>query len=314
MENIVLSVVLPLLNEEKSIQFVCQKLTIVLESITDQYEVIFVDDGSKDDTFSIICSINKENPKIKGISFSRNFGHQIALFAGLKHSNGEAVVTMDGDGQHPPELIKDLFEKYLDGYDIVNTRRIDEASISWFKKNTSKLYYRLINSISEVRIEPGSADFRLMNQRAVNAFLGIPESDRFTRGLVVWMGFRQTVIDYQALSRHSGSSKFSLSKMVRLGLNGITSFSSRPLRLSLYTGFFISFSGFLYAIYALVKYFSGYTVTGWTSVLLSILIIGGVILVSLGIIGEYIARIFNEVKKRPLYFIKDTTDNFSKKI
>lgn len=307
MANITLSVVIPLFNEENSIRFIYKQLVAVLESLTDQYEVIFVDDGSKDDTFSIICSLNKENPKIRGISFSRNFGHQIALFAGLKHSNGEAVITMDGDGQHPPKLIKDLFEKYLDGYDIVNTRRKDEASISWFKKKTSKLYYLLINSISEVRIEPGSADFRLMNRRAVNAFIGIPESDRFTRGLVVWMGFLQTVIDYQALSRHSGSSKFSLSKMVRLGLNGITSFSSRPLRLSFYIGIFISFLGFSYAIFALVKFFLGQTVPGWTSILVSILIIGGAILISLGIIGEYIARIFNEVKKRPLYFIKDTT-------
>jgi polyisoprenyl-phosphate glycosyltransferase len=303
-----ISIVVPALNEEGNVRALCRRLAQAMEGLTQNYEVIFVDDGSEDRTFSIVKTLHAEDPRIRGVSFSRNFGHQIALLAGMRRAGGRVVVTMDGDLQHPPELIPELYRKYREGCDIVNTRRIDEASAGFFKKQSSRLFYRLINYLSDVRIEPASADFRLMSRPTVEAFLDIPERDRFTRGLVSWMGFRQAVVEYRAEARASGRSKYSLKKMIRFGLNGITSFSSRPLRISFYTGCIISFAGLVYAIYAIAQFFSGHTIPGWTSILLSLLIIGGVILINLGIIGEYIARIFNEVKARPLYFIKDQTE------
>jgi dolichol-phosphate mannosyltransferase len=306
-EQILISVVIPVYNEAENLLILHEALHQVLSALDTTFEIILVDDGSSDATFSIIKKLHLQHTQVKGLSFSKNFGHQIALFAGLQHSKGDIVITMDGDLQHPPSLIPKLLEKYREGYDIVNTRRKDEASVKYFKKWSSKLYYKLINYLSEVRIEPAAADFRLMNRKAVDAYLNIPERDRFTRGLISWMGFKQTIIDYQAEARAFGQSKFTLRKMLRFGLNGITSFSSRPLRLSFYIGSLISFSGFIYALYALYRFINGNTIEGWTSILMTLLIIGGAILINLGIIGEYIARIFNEVKARPLYFLKDQT-------
>lgn len=306
--TVVISAIVPVFNEEGNTTALHCRLAPALSGISPHYEIIFVDDGSTDGTFASIKKLHAEDPRVHGISFSRNFGHQTALLAGLRHASGRATVTLDGDLQHPPELIPALYAKHLEGFDIVNTRRIDEAAAGLFKKYSSRLFYRLINYLADVRIEPAAADFRLMSRAATDAFLSIPERDRFTRGLVSWMGFRQAVIPYQAEARHSGKTKYSLRKMLRFGLNGITSFSSRPLRLSFYCGIFISLAGLAYSVYAVVQFFSGQTIPGWTSILVSLLIIGGVILINLGIIGEYIARIFNEVKARPLYFIKEQTD------
>ncbi|MBX2927225.1 MAG: glycosyltransferase family 2 protein [Saprospiraceae bacterium] len=304
----VISAVVPVFNEEGNTTALYRRLAPALSGISLHYEIIFVDDGSTDGTFASVKKLNAADRRVQGISFSRNFGHQTALLAGLRHASGRVTITLDGDLQHPPELIPALYAKHLEGFDIVNTRRIDEAAAGLFKKLSSRLFYRLINYLADVRIEPAAADFRLMSRAATDAFLSIPERDRFTRGLVSWMGFRQAVVPYQAEARHSGKTKYSLRKMLRFGLNGITSFSSRPLRLSFYSGIFISLAGLAYSIYAVVQFFSGQTIPGWTSILVSLLIIGGVILINLGIIGEYIARIFNEVKARPLYFIKEQTD------
>lgn len=306
-KQFLISIVIPVYNEAENLPLLHEALQQVLTALDTEFEIILVDDGSSDATFSIVKKLNHQHAQVKGLSFSKNFGHQIALYAGLQHSKGDVVITMDGDLQHPPALIPKLLEKYQEGFDIVNTRRKDEASVKYFKKWSSKLYYKLINYLSEVRIEPAAADFRLMNRKAVDAYLNIPERDRFTRGLISWMGFKQTIIDYQAEARAFGQSKFTLRKMLRFGLNGITSFSSRPLRLSFYIGSLISFSGFIYALYALYRFINGNTIEGWTSILMTLLIIGGAILINLGIIGEYIARIFNEVKARPLYFLKDQT-------
>lgn len=304
-EKVEISVVVPILNEEDNIRLLYQQLIPILKGLSSRYEVIFVDDGSTDRSFSIVKELATNDPRIRGISFSKNFGHQIALLAGLKKSRGEAVITMDGDLQHPPDFIPVLYAKFQEGYEIVNTKRIDQAEINLFKKSSSRLYYRLINFLSTVPIEPASADFRLMSRVTVDAFLNIPERDRFTRGLISWMGFRQVVVTFQAMARAAGKTKYSFRKMIRFGLNGITSFSARPLRISFFSGSIISFAGLIYAVFAVLKFFSGQTVPGWTSILVSLLIIGGVILINLGIVGEYIARIFNEVKSRPLYFIKD---------
>ncbi len=303
-----ISVVIPLLNEVGNIPILYQTLLSVLEKITTDYEILFVDDGSKDGSFECIQQISKQNNKVLGISLSRNFGHQIALTAGMEHSCGELVVTMDADMQHPPEVILELYKKYKEGnYDIVNTLREETADSSAFKKISSNWFYKIINNLSDIHIEQSAADFRLMNRKTIDAFLTIKEKDRFTRGLISWMGFRQTSISYVAPARFSGKSKYSITKMFRFAADGITSFSARPLRLSFFAGLFISFIGLLYAIYAVVKYFMKETIPGWTSILVCILIIGGIQLISIGIIGEYLARVFNEAKNRPLYLVKSYT-------
>ena len=304
-----ISVVIPVFNEENNIQILLNELKIVLAKLSISWEIIFVDDGSNDKSFEIIQNESLKNSNVKGISLSRNFGHQIALLAGIGFSAGDAVITMDADMQHPPDIIPELYKKYKEGFDIVNTKRIDSHKTGVFKKTTSRFFYSLINFLSDVKIESASADFRLMNRKSVNAFLKLPERERFTRGLISWMGFRQTIINYQCNPRYSGESRYTISKMMRFALDGITSFSSKPLRISFYLGLLTFLSGFIYALYAVINFLRGSTVPGWTSILVSVLILGGIQLLSLGIIGEYIARIFNESKSRPAYLIKETTEN-----
>ena len=298
-----LSIVIPCFNEESNIEQLINELVPVLKNLN--YEIIFVDDGSKDNTFLLIKNISGKNKNITGISLSRNFGHQVAIMAGMQQSKGDVVIMMDADLQHPPQIIPQLIAEYEKGFDIVNTKRLETKGESSFKKLTSKSFYCLINFLSDVKIEPASADFRLMSRKAVDAFLQFEEKDRFTRGLVSWMGFKQSIIEYNASSRFAGKSKYTFKKMFRFGMDGITSFSTKPLRISFYTGFIVFFIGIAYSIYAIIKNILGETVPGWTSILVSVLIIGGIQLLSVGIIGEYIARIFNETKARPLYFIKD---------
>jgi glycosyltransferase involved in cell wall biosynthesis len=303
-----LSIVVPCFNEEKNITQLYDELVIVLNRINAQYEIIFIDDGSKDNTFSVIKNISEKDKNVSGISLSRNFGHQVAIMAGLQHSKGDLAIMMDADLQHPPEIILQLIAEYEKGFDIVNTKRLDTQGAGVIKKISSSFFYRLINFLSDVKIESSSADFRLMTRKAVDAFLRLEEKDRFTRGLISWMGFKQSVIEYTVSLRFAGKSKYTLKKMFHFGMDGITSFSSKPLRISFYLGLFLFFVGLLYSVYAIVRYFNGNTVAGWTSILVSVLIIGGIQLLSIGIIGEYIARIFNEAKARPLYFIKERTN------
>ncbi len=269
------------------------------------YELIFVDDGSRDNSFDIVRELSVSDNKIRGISLSRNFGHQIALLAGLKHAKAELAITMDADLQHPPDTIPELISEARNGFDIVNTRRIDGKETGFFKKYTSRYFYRLINKIAQVKIPEGSSDFRLMNSKALEAFLQFGERDRFTRGLVSWMGFRQTVVNYECPPRYAGQSKYTLRRMLHFAIDGITSFSSKPLRIASYLGVLVFIAGIVYAIYAIIVHFKGEAVPGWTSLMVTILILGGIQLLSIGIIGEYLARIFNESKSRPLYFIKD---------
>lgn len=307
MKQTQISIVIPLLNEEGNIKVLYESLLPVVEKISANYEIIFVDDGSKDSSFDIITKISQLNKRVLGISLSRNFGHQIALSAGLEHASGEAVVMLDADMQHPPEIIVDLYNKYKEGFDIVNTIRTETADVGIFKKITSYYFYKLINRLSDIHIEPAAADFRLMNRKTVNAFLQMKEKDRFTRGLVSWMGFKQAQIEYIAPQRFAGKSKYSLLKMFRFAADGITAFSAKPLRVSFFAGIIVSFTGLLYAIYAIFQYFGGKNIPGWTSILVSILIIGGIQLISIGIIGEYLARVFNEAKNRPMYLVKEYT-------
>ncbi|MBN1251056.1 MAG: glycosyltransferase family 2 protein [Bacteroidales bacterium] len=298
-----LSIIIPAFNEERNIHLLYSQIT---ESLSDiEFECIFVDDGSEDKTFAEIKILADKDKRVKGLSLSRNFGHQTALLAGLNEAKNEIVITMDADGQHPPEVIKKLIEEHLKGYDIVNTRRISTADTKYMKKLFSKWYYKILNTLTDVQIEPASSDFRLMSRKTVDAYLKIEERDRFTRGLIKWMGFKQSIIEFDAPERMTGTTKYTLNKMLRLAFDGITAFSSKPLKISLILGFSAILLGLIYSVYVFVAYISGNTTSGWTSTMLVILFLGGFQLLSIGIIGEYIARIFNESKNRPHYFIKD---------
>ena len=301
-----ISIVLPCFNEADNIDFISDGLLGECETLGIQdAEIIFVDDGSTDNSFEIIKNIAIANEQVKGISFSKNFGKTMAIYAGLMESGGDLVITMDADGQHPPSLIPELIDKYKEGFDIVNTRREKDKGPGLINRARSRIFYRFINFFSDVRIEPMASDFRLMTRKAVDAFLKLEERDRYTNGLVSWMGFRQTSLPFKALPRNAGRGSFSGKMLIRLGLDGITSFSAKPLRISFSLGLIILAFDIAYGIYAILNYFFGSTTPGWTSMMFTILFLGGVQLVSIGIIGEYIARLFNESKKRPHFFIQD---------
>lgn len=308
-ETMDISLVVPVYNESENVEPFYGAVKPILEKITNRFEILMIDDGSDDDTLEKICQLTKKDARVRGLSLSRNFGHQIALTAGLDHAIGEAVITMDVDLQHPPELIPSLFAKYKEGYDIVYTVRKASPDTKIFKHLTSTLFYRIINRLSDTRIESSAADFRLMSRKAADAFHQFHERSRFTRGLIGWMGFKQAAIPYQANPRRSGQSKYTIAKMIKLALDGVTAFSSRPLRLSFYLGLLISAIAFTYAAYALIVFLLHKTVAGWTSILLTVLFLGGIQLITIGIMGEYLSRIFNEVKQRPLYFIKLDTSS-----
>jgi len=301
-----LSIVIPAYCEEDNIQGLYHE---IIKSIGDslEFEIIMVDDGSQDLTYTRIDELAMKDKRVRGLSLSRNFGHQIAILAGLNEAKGDRVLMMDADGQHPPSLIVPLMEKLDEGFDIVNTIRQDTLDAGYFKKRSSSFFYRFFNALSDVKIEPASSDFRIMTREALDAFLSFDEHSRFTRGLVSWMGFRQTSLPYVAPGRKSGRSKYSVSGMFRFAFDGLTAFTYKPLRISTYLGMIVLLLGIAYAIYALVVYSLGRINPGWTSLLISILVLGGTQLLILGIIGEYIARIFTETKKRPHYFISRRT-------
>ena len=300
-----LSIILPLYNEAGNIHAVYTSLIKELEEVTGDYEILFVDDGSTDSSCELIREIAENDERVLGITLSRNFGHQIAIVAGLEHTQGKFVVMMDADMQHPASVIKELYAKAREGYDIVNTIRDKEENMRVLKSITSKLFYKVSNRISRVHIHSASSDFRLMNRKTVNAFLKIKEKDRFTRGLVSWLGYKQTFVSFNSPQRYSGKTKYSYRKMFRFAASGIFSFSSIPLRISFLLGAITCFLGMIYTVFITVQYFMGNTVPGWSSLMIVILFLGGVQLLSIGLIGEYLARVFNEVKDRPLYYVRE---------
>lgn len=300
-----ISLVIPAYNEAGNIKVISQKISEQLES-SGPYEIVFVDDGSTDATLEEIKEVARIDNSIKFISFSRNFGHQKALKAGIDHALGDCVISMDADLQHPPELLETLISKWKDGYDVVYTIKKDVETIGFFKKVTSKFFYKLLNRISTVDIPLGAADFRLLDRKVVDELKNFKEECLFIRGLISWLGFNQIGIEYTVQKRHAGKSKYSLRKMISFALQGITSFSILPLRISIVLGLIISFCSFLYTIYALVaKYYLKVTIQGWTSILVSVLFLGGVQLIFLGLIGEYLGKMFIETKNRPSYVIKE---------
>lgn len=301
-----ISFVVPVFNEEENIHEFHRRLTQVMAPLPYDYEILFIDDGSKDRTSQLIRKLAEKDPHVQGYVFARNFGHQLALTCGLDQSTGDAVISMDGDLQHPPEMVPELLKKWEEGYEIVQTVRKATEDATWFKNITSRLYYKLINSMSEVRVTPGGSDFRLMDRKAVDALNRFRERARFIRGMVNNLGFRYTTLEFVAPPRFAGHSKFSLRKMLRFALDGITAFSRVPLRLALYVGCIAGLGSILligHVIY--VKYIIQDAVPGWTTLAAAEFFLGGVELIGIGIVGEYVGRIFDEVKQRPLYIIRE---------
>ncbi len=301
-----ISFVVPVFNEEENIREFHRRLTQVMAPLPYDYEILFIDDGSKDRTSQLIRELAEKDPHVQGYVFARNFGHQLALTCGLDQSTGDAVISMDGDLQHPPEMVPELLKKWEEGYEIVQTVRKATEDATWFKNITSRLYYKLINSMSEVRVTPGGSDFRLMDRKAVDALNRFRERARFIRGMVNNLGFRYTTLEFVAPPRFAGHSKFSLRKMLRFALDGITAFSRVPLRLALYVGCIAGLGSILligHVIY--VKYIIQDAVPGWTTLAAAEFFLGGVELIGIGIVGEYVGRIFDEVKQRPLYIIRE---------
>jgi polyisoprenyl-phosphate glycosyltransferase len=293
------SIVIPVYNETGNIE----PLARLLDQHCGHAEVIFVDDGSTDDTFQQVEKIAHTNNRYKCVSLSRNFGHQNALMAGMEHARGDMIIIMDGDLQHPPALIPLLLEKLSNGFDVVITKRQKTADSGFFKKITGSIFYAFINLISDVKIEPNVADFKAFNRKVMLAILQFRERELFLRGIFSWIGFKTTVVEFDAPARHSGKTKYSFAKMLRLALKGITSFSFKPLRVALMTGSIISLAAFSFGIFALVAYVRGETVPGWTSLIIAIMFLGGTQLLAIGLLGEYIASLFTETKKRPLYLV-----------
>jgi polyisoprenyl-phosphate glycosyltransferase len=304
--RILYSIVVPVYNEEQVLPTFYQRLTHVMDGLGEPFEMIFVNDGSRDTSPVLLRELRAKDERVKYVSLSRNFGHQVAISAGLDHSSGVAVVVLDADLQDPPEVIPRLIQKWWEGYDIVIAVRESRSGESLFKRATAAMFYRLLRYVTATEIPLDAGDFRLMSRRAVEALKSLPERSRFMRGLTSWIGFRQASVRYVREARHAGETKYPLRKMLGFALTGITAFSFVPLQLATYLGFAVSMLSLLYMIYAIgARLFTTHVVLGWTSVIVAVLFIGGIQLISLGILGEYIGRIYEEVKRRPLYLVEE---------
>jgi polyisoprenyl-phosphate glycosyltransferase len=301
-----LSIVLPIFNEELVIPELYRRLTQVMERNQETYELIFVNDCSTDRSLEHLRDLARRDARVRILHFSRNFGHQIAITAGMDHSQGQAVILMDADLQDPPEVLPDLIAKWREGYDVVYAVRTQRAGEGFVKRGTAALFYRLLQRISGVDIPPDTGDFRLLSRQAVDALGTLRERHRFLRGMSRWIGFRQAAVPFARDPRFAGETKFSFRKMLAFAFDGIVSFSFAPLQLATYLGFGASLVSFCYILYAIgLKFFTDRWVTGWASLMVAVLFIGGVQLITLGIIGEYIGRIYEEIKQRPLYLIAE---------
>ena len=281
-------------------------MTKTLSKISPDYEIIYINDCSKDQTLLRIKELAAKDTHVKYLSFSRNFGHQIAVSAGLDYCSGKAVVIIDGDLQDPPELIEQMYEKYKEGYKVVYARRTSREGETWFKKATAKIFYRLLASMTSIDIPVDVGDFRLIDQVIVKHLRNMPEKSKYIRGQISWIGYKQTFVNYHRDARIYGKTNYPLRKMLRFALDGITAFSDKPLKIASGLGIVAAIVSLLALVYALVAHFCfNSTITGWTSLILSVLFIGGVQLITIGIIGEYIARINNDVRNRPLYILEE---------
>lgn len=301
------SVVLPIFNEEEGLKAFFEELHATLLGLGEEFEVILVNDGSTDGSFDRILELCGAYPQARYLKLSRNFGHQIAISAGIDHARGSHVVLMDSDGQDPPQEILRLLDKAREGYDVVYAQRISRGKESMVKRWTARWFYSLLNRITSIPIPMDVGDFRVVNRKVVNALRQMPEKQRYLRGQIAWIGFKQTSITYHRRNRSEGETKYTYRKMFRLALDGITSFSNWPLRLATITGFVCAFIGFILILYTLyARFVSGNYEPGWASLMITVIFIGGIQLIGIGIIGEYIGRINENVKDRPMYIVDRT--------
>ena len=302
-----ISLVIPCFNEEEGIHETHRRLSQMLARLEGcSYEIVYVDDGSRDRTPALLRDLQAADPHVRVVYLSRNFGHQFAVSAGLGHATGDAVVIMDADLQDPPEVVPEMIERWRQGYEVVYGVRTDREGETRFKLITARVFYRLIRRMSDTDIPLDTGDFRLLDRRVVDAIVAMPERDRFVRGMVSWVGFRQIGVPYRRAARFAGSTKYPLAKMARFAVDGLLSFSVKPLRLSTWLGFLSAGVALVAIVYALMqRLFTSDWVTGWTALIIAILFLGGVQLISLGIIGEYIGRLYGEAKRRPLFLVRE---------
>lgn len=301
-----LSVILPVHNEEMNLRELCARLAAALEPTGVRYEVVIVDDASADRSFAVARQISEQDPRVRVMRLSRQFGHQTALCAGIDQARGDAIVTMDADLQHPPELIPELIRKYQEGYEIVYTVRAETEKQGYLKRVTSKLFYQLFRRVANVDLQAGTADFRLVGEKAIAALKRFRERHLFLRGIISWMGFRQAAVTYRASLRAGGRSKYNFRRMLGFAFDALFSFSYFPMRLVVVLGLLFDVLAVVYAVYIL-DYRLTHTdaLPGWSSVMLVILFVSGLLLLTLGVLGEYLARVYEEVKGRPLYIVED---------
>ena len=302
-----ISVVIPIYNEEQNIIPMYGRMTAVFDKLNVKREYIYVNDGSEDESEIVIKRLAKDHADVRYINFSRNFGHQIAVSAGLQHAKGDKIVMIDADGQDPPEIIEQLYLKSLEGYEVVYAQRESRKGESAMKIATAKWFYRILNKITSFDIPLDTGDFRIMDRKVVDQLLKMPEQQKFLRGQISWVGFKQTSVLYKRDERMSGTTGYTYARMIRLALDGITSFSNWPLRIATISGFVFSFVGFVLILYTLYsKFYSENYQAGWASQMITMIFIGGIQLIGIGIIGEYISRMNENIKNRPLYIIRDT--------
>jgi dolichol-phosphate mannosyltransferase len=303
-----LSIVVPVYNEESNVDELIGRLKDAMAAVDISYEIVFVNDGSSDRTAELILKEAEQNDSIRLVQFSRNFGHQIAVTAGLDFAQGDAVVVMDADLQDPPDLIPEMVKKWQDGFDVVYAVRKRRDHESWLMTTTRRLYYRLLQRIGDVDVPVDAGDFRLIDRCALDALSHLRENNRYVRGLCAWVGFHQTSVSYERPPRHGGDSKYSVFKLMKLALDGVTGFSNAPLRLVLWTGLAVAGLSFGLAFFAiLAKFFKPDVVEGWSSLVLFFGFLSGIQLTALGIMADYLGRIHNEVKNRPIYVVSDVS-------
>ena len=305
--SVELSIVVPLYNEESNIHYLFERLLVVLKGMKTTYEIVCVNDGSKDNTLMCLIDQHKSNPAIKVVNLARNFGKEVALTAGLDYATGAAIIPIDADLQDPPELIEKLVAKWREGYDVVYATRRSRQGESWLKRHSATAFYRTIGRMSRVSIPPNTGDFRLLDRRVVEALKQMPERTRFMKGLFAWVGFKQTSVLFDREPRFQGKTTWNYWKLWNFAIDGITSFSFLPLKVWGYVGLIISFLSLLYAAFLVIRtLISGIDVPGYASLMVAVLFLGGIQLLTLGIIGEYLARVYEEVKSRPLYLVRES--------
>jgi dolichol-phosphate mannosyltransferase len=305
MSDKIISIVVPTFNEEGNVEALYKAVDSNLK--TYEYEIIFVNDGSGDNSLNNVKTLASKHSQVKYIDFSRNFGHQAALRAGLKYASGDAVISMDADLQHPPELLPDLIKKWQEGYEVVYTLRKDTKETSFTKRFTSTWFYRVMNFMSGLHMEEGAADFRLLDRKVVDVINEQPEADLFLRGYINWIGFKQVGIPYTPAKRFSGTSKYTLKKMVSFASKGVTQFSIKPLRLAFSLALIAFLLSAIYVIYAIIANIVGHAVPGWLSLVILVVFLQGIQFLLIGLVGEYVGRTFIQTKHRPEYIVRETS-------